>query len=457
MMPRTPNTGQAVEYLRRSVERNKQQADKDRGALQRAANAENAARDGVTIARTYDADWGISGGRGARAKRAAMAEMIDAIRAGEVSTIYVYTADRAARDVEYAMTLWNACNDAGTIIAAGPMRLNPREEGWLGVWLSLIGPAQIELEKITQKNQDSQDFGRKHAATCPLPGRPHRGRCHLIGCTDASHCPLSHKRGRVPYGQDPSHPEEAAALARLLELWSEHPTYLAVAKAANAEHLPTRFAGADWHAGSVSRILRAAGVANSAKARRGARAKATRVYAGLLRCGGTTGSGARCGAILTSQPRPDGRSVNYLCRAAHNDGSHSRPYVVSERYIEAAARIEAAHFQPIDPKTGRRMTEGTEADNAAALLALEAEKASILYQHTKHYISDGELDATLAPILARMAALARGSIEAIPQAIDFDLPPADLNAALRAIWTRVDLDANQRPAAFTWRFPEWRR
>ena len=77
------NRGEAVEYLRRSVERDKG-ADKDRGAGQRAANAAQAARDGVAITRTFDGDWGTSGGRGKREQRAAMADLIDAIRAGEV-------------------------------------------------------------------------------------------------------------------------------------------------------------------------------------------------------------------------------------------------------------------------------------------------------------------------------------------------------------------------------------
>jgi len=157
---------------------------------------------------------------------------------------------------------------------------------------------------------------------------------------------------------------------------------------------------------------------------------------------------------LTSQPRPDGRNISYLCRAAHNQNhaGHSRPYSVSARYIDAAARIEATHFHaPAD--------EIEEPDNAGALAALEAEIARLLYQHTKHYIGDAELDAAIAPILARKAALARGSVEAIPQAIDFDLPPDRLNIALRAIWTAIVLGPDLRPGSqtFEWRFPEWRR
>jgi len=453
MMPRTPNTGQAVEYLRRSVERDKS-ADKDRGAGQRAANAEQAARDGVTITRTFAGDWGTSGGRGARAKRAAMADLIDAVRAGEVSRVYCHTTDRLARDVEYGMTLWNACKDAGTILRPGSQTFDPRDPGYLTLWAVLLSQAEEDLDRITAKNQDAQDFGHDHAATCPLPGRPHRGRCHLIGCTDTSHCPLSHKRGRVPYGQDPSHPEEVAALARLVALWSERPTYLAVAKAANAEHLPNRFPGAAWHAGSVSRILRHANVASAAKGRRGARAKATRTYAGLLRCGGTI-AGRTCGAILTSQPRPDGRNISYLCRAAHNDATHSRPYSISERYIEPWVRAEVARME----LEADAVTIAT--DNAAERASLAAKRARWIEQYGEGLIDRAERDRRLAAVDAQLAAL--GATEALIEVpeIVWDGPgrwtPADLNAVLRRILASVTLGPDLRPLSAEWWNPALRR
>ncbi len=60
-----------------------------------------------------------------------MAELVEAIRAGQISTVYCHTTDRLARDVEFGMTLWNACADAGTILRPGSQRFDPREPGYL--------------------------------------------------------------------------------------------------------------------------------------------------------------------------------------------------------------------------------------------------------------------------------------------------------------------------------------
>lgn len=493
MMTRPENRGQAVEYLRRSVERDKS-ADKDKGAGQRAANAQQAERDGVTIARTFDGDWGTSAGRGHRERRHAIAELIEAIRAGDVSRVYCHTADRLVRDAEYGFTLWNACKDAGTILRPGSQTFDPRAEvpGMLTLWGVLVTQAEEDLDRMTNKTQDTTDFLKAHALICTLPGRPHMGRCHLIGCTDTTHCKYAHKSGRIDYGADPSHPEEAAALPRLLQLFDLHGSFLATAKAATAEGLPTRLGAADWDIRTLSRVIRRArpelphapadcpgrpkarGPARDAftcphphPARQGARARSTRLLAGLLRCGGTFPDGRACGQIMTSTSRPGGRSDAWLCRIGHQNAAHSRPYVISETRLLPAIKAEAARLVPLDPKTGRPLSEtGVDQDapdTGARRADLRATLARIQRLAINGTLSEDEAAAEAHAIRDQLAALDEQEAGAVlfPPPISWKAPAPETNAALRSLFRSSiqlgpDLLPLPFPEGFAWTVPEWR-
>jgi hypothetical protein len=482
-LPRSPNTGQAVEYLRRSVERDKS-ADKDKGAGQRRANAEQAARDGVSIARTFDGDWGISGGRGKRERRHAMAELIEAIRAGTVSRCYCHTTDRLARDVEYGMALWNACKDTGTILRPGSQTFDPSEPGYLTLWTVLLAQAEEDLDRMTRKNQDQQDYGRDHASTCPLPGRPHLGRCHLIGCTDTTHCSLSHERGQKNYGEMPGE-DVAAVLAALDEAGS----YNGAASLLNERQVPTRRAGsAGWSVRSVARVARrerpetphapsecplrpvergparkawkAADCPHPHAARMGARARGPHVLSGLVRCGGTYPDGRTCGAIMSTMPRPDGRSPALYCvEGKSHKTTHSRPIVVSSAKL-LDLRDPLNPRGPIEEEARHYRAKGTDLDapdTSAQLADLEDERGRLLHQHAKRYLTDAELDRDLAPVLASIDALTREAAGVpIPQAISWTAPVPELNAWLRAIWPGgIELGADLLPVSFGW-VPGWR-
>jgi hypothetical protein len=487
MMTRPENHGQAVEYLRRSVERDKS-ADKDKGAGQRAANAQQAERDSVTIARTFDGDWGTSAGRGHRERRHAMAELIEAIRAGDVSRVYCHTADRLVRDAEYGLTLWNACKDAGTILRPGSQTFDPRAEvpGMLTVWGVLVTQAEEDLDRMTNKTQDTTDFLKAHALTCTLPGRPHRARCHLIGCTDPTHCKYAHKSGRIDYGADPSHPGED--VGAVLAAFDEAGTFLGTTKRLNAAHVPTRLGATNWDVRTVGRIVRRArpemphppsecpnrpksGPGRAAwtadqcphahPARQGARARSTRTLSGLLRCGGTLEDGRTCGQIMSSTPRPGKRSAAWLCRIGHSNAGHSRPYVVSERFLLPAIKAEAAHLRPLDPRTGGPLTEYAETDRTAELDALETERKNILEMARRSMIGMDEAERMVADVKARSDALTHAARAiAIPPAIDWTAPAPALNLALSALFGRIRLGPDLRPLpypdGFDWTIPEWR-
>ena len=450
-----PNVGQAVEYLRRSVERDKS-ADKDRGAGQRAANAEQATRDGVTIARTFDGDWGTSGGRGHRGERHAMADLIEAVRAGEVSVIYCHTTDRLARDVEYGMTLWNACKDAGTILRPGSQRFDPREPGYLTLWSVLLSQAEEDLDRITRKNVDVQDFGRDHAATCPLPGRPHVGRCHLVGCVDTTHCKYAHKHGRRKYGDDPARPEES--VAAVLAAFETAGSFLGACKLLNEQGVPTRTRGKDgWNVLTVSRIVRRA-LPVPPLGRQGTRAgRSTRLFSGLLTC--------HCDSPMSSMPRPGGRSVGYYCRAAHNNlrrgvpladrsAPHPRPYVVSERFIRPWVMAEMAKSY-----TPTAVTYKDDLGAMAKRMAeLDAKRERIVDMYADGTLkTKPERDKRLAVIEVDRARLAASvttgrrvrTIRNVP--FDWSRDPGMVNADLRDLWDHIVLGADLRPVRIAWR------
>ena len=445
MKEATPNVGVAAQYLRRSVERDRS-ADLDRGAGQKAANAAQAMHDGVTIARTFDADWGVSAGRGKREQRHAMADLIVAIRAGEISTIYVYTTDRLARDVEYGMTLWNACKDAGTIIRPGSQRFDPREPGYLTLWSVLLSQAEEDLDRITKKNIDTQDFGRDHAATCTLPGRPHIGRCHLTGCTDTSHCKYRHKLGRPTYGTDPGRPHES--IPAVVAAFREAGSFLGACKLLNSRHVPTRLGRKEgWNVRTVSSIVRRAMIAPPSRGIGVRAGRCTRLFSGLLRC-------PSCGSAMSSMPRPGGRQVAYYCRLAPGDTSHPRPYVVSEAKLRPWANAEIAEKWRVPAHTYN-------APDPQALAAREAEidarRARIVDAYVDGTMSKAERSKRLVAIEAERKKLITNERTGRTvrtfrnRPFDWSRDPGLVNADLRDLWEYIELGSDLRPVRAVWR------
>ena len=429
-------TGQAVQYLRRSVERDKG-ADKDRGAGQKRANAEQAARDGVTIVNTFDADWGTSGGREHRDERTAMAAMIEDIRAGKVSRVYCHTADRLARDVEYGMTLWNACADAGTIIRPGALTFDPREPGYLTHWGVLLSQAQEDLERITRKNVDTVGWLGDHAAACKLPPRPHKGRCHLIGCTDTTHCRYAHRSGHSTYGMEPG--EDTAAI---VAAYRKTGTMMGAARILNDAKVPTR-TGGPWSGTSVRQnLLRLGTIPRST--RPGAKSRAPFILYGLLRC--------HCGHVLTGTRYRNGPQLAYTayrCYVARATSGHG-PSSIPESVVLPWVKEEAARLRvPID-------VVELATDNAArrAALAGRLERAHDLY--IAGGIDKARHDREAAAVAKERAALDATEVAIEVPDIDWTWPPERINLALRALWHQIDLDHEMRPASFAWTVPEWR-
>jgi hypothetical protein len=442
------NDGTAVQYLRRSVERDKA-ADRDRGAGQRHANAAQAAVDGRTITRTYDGDWGTSGGRGHRAERHAMAALIADVQAGRVGTIYAHTADRLARDVEYGTTLWNACRDHGVVIRAGSQTFTPGQAAQLTVWAVLMAQAQEDLERMTDKVGDTQDFLSDHAKTCRLPDRPHLRQCHEIGCTksvdgdllpedapvpEGIHCKWSHRVGQLVYGHS-LRPDDDPE--RVVQTWREEGSYHAAARRLVAEGFPNRHAGM-WTPAAVRRVITRQVPAMAKPRGRGKAASASdRPLTGILRC--------HCGATMgqtTTHTAKNPAIARYRCPVGALDATHGQ-YVVSERFLMDAVKAEAAKLRL--PRSVEQTVQKATGDAAR----LQTKRQRLTAAWVDLGIDDDEYQTRLAAIDAELAKTeAVAQVLAVPGEVPWDATPATVNEALRAMWSAIHLGPDMRVATF---------
>src|SRR3954463_954164 len=116
-----------VAYIRRSVARTGDPGDVSR-EFQTDKVRSLANGDGPSL-RIIDGDWGKSGGRKGARHRAAFLAMLGDIEAGKVSTVYAYSIDRLARDVEASARLLNACERTGATIVTSEGRFAPGDVG----------------------------------------------------------------------------------------------------------------------------------------------------------------------------------------------------------------------------------------------------------------------------------------------------------------------------------------
>jgi DNA invertase Pin-like site-specific DNA recombinase len=117
---------QPVAYVRRSFSRRHDPGDVSKefqvAAVRRLAGDE---ADALIV---KAGDWGKSAAREHTEKRLDFLDIVKMVEAGEVSTIYAYSADRLARSVQWAARLLDACEDAGTTIVTSDGRYAPDDD-----------------------------------------------------------------------------------------------------------------------------------------------------------------------------------------------------------------------------------------------------------------------------------------------------------------------------------------
>jgi DNA invertase Pin-like site-specific DNA recombinase len=436
------NNAQPVAYIRRSVASRADPGDVSR-EFQTDAVRKLAGADADRL-RIIDADWGRSASTDKTGKRLAFLAMLEEIEAGAVSALYAYSTDRLARSVEVTARLLNACRRARVPIVTREGRIEPGDASATLLFHVLASVNENALSGMEAKANAS--IAIRKARNIAAGREPNAGM------------------GRKVYG-----PEITAAV---LAAFDRAGSFLGATKILNAANATARAAGEPepyptmlglknkegtpngYNVLTVSRICRRERPDMPRKGRQGGSPRTTRALSGLLLCGGTLEDGRTCGAILSSMPRPGKRSPAMYCRVAHNNASHSRPYVISSARLMPALKAEGAHYRaPAD--------EYTDAiDRAAELAVLQADRARIQKMAARGMLDLDEAEGMLRENKTQTDALSADAMRHdLPQAIPWNAEPAILNAALRGIWTSVQLSADLLPVdgGTIWRFPDWRR
>ncbi len=408
-----------VAYIRRSVARRG-----DPGDISREFQTETvrtlAKADGPSL-RIFDADWGISADREKTHKRLAFLEMLEAVERGDVSTIYAFALDRLARSVQWSARLLDACEDAGTVIVTGEGRFDPADDR--DRQMAHFYAMQNEGALRAMKKKAQASVGARRARGDVIGPRPY-GEVRT-------------RRDGVVVGAD-----ENPAL--VVETFREAGSYHRAAQLLNERHVPSR-SGRQWYPRTVQRIVNREDPDTVPLGhRRGVRSLGSRPFSGLLRC--------YCRAIMgqtTSNQAP-----KYRCPNGVADPSHPRPYVVSEWRLLPAIRAEADRL-----RAPANVVELAAADTSQRA-ALEAKRQRWIEQYGEGLIDKTERDRRLAVIGEAEDALdATRALVAVPSRIDWTwTPPNEINAALRAMWERVELGPDLMPKldGFVWRDRAWR-
>jgi DNA invertase Pin-like site-specific DNA recombinase len=475
-------TAQPCAYIRRSITRKG-----DRGDVSREFQTDEirklAGNDGPNL-RIIDGDWGRSAAGEKTDKRLAFLALMDSVERGEVSTLYAYSTDRIARSIEWASRLWNACARAGTIIVTPIRRFAPADKaddgGWT-IWHYEAMSNESALRGMTTKN------------TAVAGKRKERG--------DAM--------GRAPYGwKHAMQPGENGKLHSVLVsregedvqavigAFMAAGTYNAAAKLLNANPgvpvtaddgsligqgvgLSTRF-GKSWDASTVRHIVRreAPELVPTTGHRGSPARRSAHMFARLLRCPHYLQHPNRPWLTVSAAPTYEDSKgvthtydVQYYCAVAHQQSRemHPRPYIVSGSKILTWAKVETKDIY-------RRVAmeqKGKAPDAETKLAELEARRAGIgdayaagAYGPVGSPQAKTAMAQRFATIDAEIPALEAGRRAIQPYGTQPDgklyLPPMDrpfdwnrpadvINADLRNLWQRVELDpATMLPTRAQW-------
>ena len=409
-------------YIRRSVVRRDGDISKEYQIERVRALAGD---DGPTLL-IYDQDWGRSGGRAEARKRKAWATMLAAVEAGDISAIYAYSVDRLARDVEAGAHLLNECERVGIPIVTTEGRFAPGDTG-----------ARTLFHALGMGNESYSDQ-RKGTANLTIKVRRERGD-HL---------------GRVPYGSryDPERkrgepaklvPNPAQDPSRVVEAFRQGGSFYAAARILNADPSMMPAIGRQWAPTTIRGIIeREAPEMLPLRRRARVRTRSDRPFSGLLRCPHAADLHPAT-PWMTSGPAKDahGDRYRYICRTGQIDRAHPKPYIISERRVQAWATAYLA------AELGKRLAvelEGQSPDDLAKIEALDARRDRVNDMYERGTITPAEYARRIAAIdterprlVASKRAVTRFQMR---NRIDWNADGAEINAALRELWSEVTLD-----------------
>lgn len=396
----------AYAYLRKSVV---QKDDPHNSAeAQEAAVRAMAARHGDAENLVLLSDWDKSGRLG-RAKRPGYDALWRAVESGAATSVYSYSMSRLARSVSELTRLFETCSQRRIPIRLEADVVDTSTASGRMTAVILASVAAFEADVAGE---------RMRAAMQAKAARGER-----VGT-------------RAFYGEKLG--EDADAV---LAAFREAGSLNGAARLLNERGVPCRSSRRGWWASSVAHIVRRMDPSVIGKTEQGVKAgKADFLFARLLHCG-------TCGTTLTGKRDRDGRRVRYSCHCFALP--HPRTGI-TESLILPAIKAEVAHLQTPEAV---ELTTGDEAERAS----LEAKRARIIDTYTDGLIDKAERDRRMAAVMAGLDLLsARQEMVELPR-IDWTEPIAELNAVLRALLTRIDLDPlTFQPVGYKWTVPEWR-
>jgi DNA invertase Pin-like site-specific DNA recombinase len=411
----------AYAYLRKSVTHDTTREVSP--AMQEAAVRALAAQHGDEDNLVFLSDWNVSGQKG-RDKRPGYDQLLAAIESGQCTAVYSYSLSRLGRSVQELARLVDDLTKRKIPVRLSADPIDTSSATGTFTAHILMAVAQLESDLARERQYDA--IAAKRAA-----GRP-------IGTAK-------------PYGEKEG--EDAQAV---MDAFLEAGSYSGAAKLLNDRRIPTRNSKkrlstdseetSVWWPSSVAVIVQRLDPKITKKPTTRTMDGSNFTLAKLLRC-------PTCGTMLTgTRDRLDGPNkgrVRYACRLG-TVTPHAR-VSISEHLILPAIQAEASLLRT--PDATRTSDEATEAERAA----LEAQRIEVLDMAQAGDITRDERRQRLQTIGERLQRLDVGQVlHAIPS-IDWSWEPRALNAVLRALFGRIDLDRESfQPVAFHWAVPEWR-
>lgn len=347
-----------------------------------------------------DGDWGVSAATESTAKRLAFLDLLRAIEAGEVSTLYAYSTDRLARSVRWAAQLLDLCEAAGVTIVTSEGRFAPGDD--MARQMFQFAAVTNEAYSRQQKRKRASTIQRQRASGKKL-GAPYYGA--------------------LP-GED---------LAAVIDAYERIGSMHGAARELNRLGVPSR--RGHWAITSVHRILAREGLVPE-HGQRGARHRNPHLFSRLLLC--------HCGHLLTGSKRSDGRTV-YRCIRGEASWDHERKEI-AERQVLPWAAAEVARLRP--------------PTDTVSMVDVEREHHAITERVEK--LADAFLagiidkDRMLAEKEQADAALMRLELQSqavrVPE-FSWNREPYEVNLALRALWSHVVLGPDLRPMHAEWLLP----
>jgi DNA invertase Pin-like site-specific DNA recombinase len=431
----------AIGYLRRSKVSN------DSPGAVSASDQEAAIRRMAGADIELIVDWGMSGGK---RNRPGWLRLREAVKSGQVSTVFSYDFSRLGRDLSETLDFLAFCEGRGTTVLTA-------KEGEL---TNLSATQSLTRDILGRINQWQRELAEEKSRESNVT---RRARGDAMGSAAFGSKFVRGEDKRVVLVPDES---ARATVAAVLEAYREAGSFLGACKILNgtperaavpapltaraaARAARGRAAGnreSRWWTRTVARIVAREAPellpALNGMARRGRAGDA--LLSKLLQC--------HCGSTMTPRMTGGGgrQYRSYYCaRGAISDRANHPRVDISEHKLLPYIQAEAAHLRTPEAVLTAEDEEAARANSQAKLdrahelyIAGDIDKPRYEAEKARHGAAIDAIDAQAAAVDW--------------PALDWSWPEAELAAVLRAIFIRVELNADMTPARAIWRLPEYR-